>query len=282
MRDLAQADPALATAEVARAAGASAPATEPERMLALQRTVGNRAVARMVAASAPPVPTVPRVPRLLARETTTVSEFVKEETDTTDNVTWTAKFDVNFDEDKKTCWATIKIKIVPDGVSDDDLQWSKMGVKSRFALLWDGRFSFHEDRSVWADRDWLFRPQIEWVDSGAHEVVRLHAGKGASNRTNWYLMKGEINKDDPSKSIPYGYAEVEHAHEVSHQMGLLDEYENIHVKDRKTFKDNSLMGDYATEGYDKVALQPRHGERMAGIIGRATDKDLKSTMVRSN
>ena len=46
------------------------------------------------------------------------------------------------------------------------------------SLLWDGRFSFHEHRSVWADRDWLFRPGIEFVDSSseAHEVVKLHPG----------------------------------------------------------------------------------------------------------
>ncbi len=74
-------------------------------------------------------------------------------------------------------------------------------------------------------------------------------------------MKGEINAADPSKSVPQGYAEVEHAHEVSHQMGLLDEYEDIHVKDRKTHTDHSLMGDYANEGIDKVTLAPRHGER---------------------
>lgn len=275
MHDLAQADPVAAPPEVARAGTGSAQTTEVERVLALQRTVGNRAVARMIAASAPRAQ--------LARDTTTVSEYVKEETTGMDNVTWTASFDVDFDEDKKTCWATIKIKLVPDGgISDDDLTWTKIGVKSRFALLWDGRFSFHEHRSVWADRDWLFRPQIEWVDSDAHEVVHLHAGKGASKRTEWYLMKGEINTADPSKSIPYGYAEVEHAHEVSHQMGLLDEYEDASVKNRKTYTDNSLMGDYASEGYDKVALQPRHGERMAKIIGKATSKSLTSTRVRSN
>ena len=273
MHEPARADPVTATAEVVRPSTASAQATPAERVLALQQTVGNRAVARMLAASAPRVS--------VARETTTVQEYVKEETDTTDNVTWTASFDVEFDEDRKTCWATIKIQLVPDGgISTDDVNWTKIGVISRFSLLWDSRYSFDEHRRILADRDWLFRPQIEFVDRGGHETVHLHPGKGDSNRTNWYLMKGEINKDDPSKSVPQGYAEVEHAHEVSHQMGLLDEYENIHVKDRKVYTDDSLMGDYAHEGYDKVALHARHGERMAKIIGRATDRALTSRMIK--
>jgi hypothetical protein len=273
MHEPAQADPVTATAEVVRPATAGLSATQADRVLALQRTVGNRAVARMIAASAPRVS--------VARDTTTVDEFVKEETDTAENVTWHASFDVDFDEDKKTCWATIKIQLVPDGgISTDDLNWTKIGVISRFSLLWDSRYSFHEHRRILADRDWLFRPQIEFVDSGAHEVVHLHPGKGASKRREWYLMKGEINAADPSKSVPQNYAEVEHAHEVSHQMGLLDEYEDIHVKDRKTYTDHSLMGDYANEGIDKVTLAPRHGERMAKIIGRATDKALTSRMVK--
>jgi hypothetical protein len=148
--------------------------------------------------------------------------------------------------------------------------------------LWDSRYSFHEHRSIRSDRDWLFRPQIEFVETGGHETVHLHAGKGPSNRENWYLMKGEINQSDPSKSVPQGYAEVERAHEVSHQMGLLDEYEDISVKNRKSYKDHSLMGDYANEGYDQVTLSPRHGARMAAIIGPGTDKELTSTMARTN
>lgn len=222
-------------------------------------------------------------PRLAVARRTKVTEFVKEETDTADNFTNTASFDVDFDEDAKTCWATIKIKLAPDsGISDDDIEWTKIGVISRFSLLWDSRFSLHEHRTFLADRDWLFRPRIEFVNSGAHEVVDLHLGKGQSSKRNWYVMKGEVNASDPTQSVPWGYAEVEHAHEASHQMGLLDEYEDVHVKARQVFTDHSLMGDYANEGYDKVKLHPRHGERMATIIGKATDKALVSTMVRSN
>lgn len=277
MRELAEDQSAESIAAVAALKGSAGPGAE--QMLALQQTVGNRAVARMVARHA--------ARQTVARDdTTTVTKYVKEATQGVDDVTWTAKFDVKFDDDAQTCWATIKIQLVPDdGISKDDVDWVEIGVISRFSLLWDSRFSFHEHNKVFADHDWLFRPRIEFVDSPgqAHEVVHLHPGKSAhSNRTNWYVMKPEYNAADPSKSVPVEYGEVEHAHEVSHQMGLLDEYEDAAVPDRKTYDDHSLMGDYAGQGYDKVQLLPRHGERMAKIIGDATGKNLKSTMVRSN
>ncbi len=278
-------------------------------MLALQRAVGNRAVSRMVAANAAGIEmprgsnralaralAPSRAPVVeLARDPTTVTADVRERTLRPDDVHWTASFDVDFDSDTMECWATIKIQLVPDGgISKDDVEWTKTGVGSRFALLWDSRFRFHEHRSILSDRDWLFRPKIEWVDSAPqdaanpqkvakpHEVVYLHPGKGDSNRTNWYLLKPEYNASDPSKSVPPEYAEIEHAHEVSHQMGLLDEYEDMAVPDRKTFKDNSLMGDYANEGYDKVSLKARHGERMAKLISQATGKELTSSFARTN
>jgi hypothetical protein len=259
-----------AAAPAAAATVPKAPAPAAAEVLALQQSVGNRAVARMI----------------LARDDKTeVSQNVHEATTSADDVDWTAKFEVNFDDDNKTCWAKIRIQLVPDdGISKDDVEWVKIGVISRFSLLWDSRFSFHEHRTVWADRDWLFRPEIEFVDSAseAHEVVHLHPGhSGHSNRTNWYVMTPEWNAD-PSKAVPVEYGEVEHAHEVSHQMGLLDEYEDVSVPDRKTYDDHSLMGDYAHEGYHEVQLHPRHGERMAKIIGKATDKNLTSRMVRDN
>jgi len=286
----------LTTPAAAPAFVPAAAAALPERLLALQRAAGNRAVSRIVAANAAGTQMPGAGNRALARaiasaapaivvarDTTTVKEWVREKTVLADDIQYTASFDVDFNDDTKECWATIKIKLVADGgISDDDIEWTKVGVISRFALLWDSRFSFHEHRTILADRDWLFRPKIEFVDSGEHEVVHLHPGKGQSNRQNWYLMKPEYNATDPSKSVPAFYAEVEHAHEVSHQMGLLDEYEEARVPDRKTYQDHSLMGDYANEGYDKVMLQPRHGERMAKIIGKATGKDLRSRMARTN
>jgi hypothetical protein len=56
--------------------------------------------------------------------------------------------------------------------------------------------------------------------------------------------------------------------------GLLDEYANDSVPDRAVFTDHSIMGDYYTEGMADASAKPRHGERLASLIGAATDKEL--------
>jgi hypothetical protein len=244
------AEPAAAAAPAA----ATLPFTQYGQVLALQRTAGNRAVARMLAQGA-----------VLARDTTTVEKFVREKTTGAEDVTWTAKFDVRFDTDVSTptCWLTINAKLVPDaGVTDDDLQMCKMRVRSRFNLLWDSKFILHEHRSILSDRDWLLRPDVQFVDKGQHLTITLHKGKGADNRQNWYTESPEHT----------------YAHEISHQMGLLDEYANDSVPDRKVYTDHSIMGDYYTEGVTEATAKLRHGERLASMIGAATDKDLTARM----
>jgi hypothetical protein len=238
---------AVAAAPVGRTAPAIGLEALPARVLALQAAAGNRAVAGLV--------------RPLAREATKVTEHVHEETTGADNVNWDASFDVSFDDDSKVCWLTIRVKLVPDsGVSKDDVNYVKIGVLSKFSLLWSSKFTLHEHNRIFADVDWLLRTAIEFVDSGQHITVNLHPGKGADNRQNWYV----------------GTPEVTHAHELSHQMGLLDEYEDVSVKDRKVYTDHSIMGDYYTEGQQEAEAKPRHGERLAKMIAKATGKNLTS------
>jgi hypothetical protein len=57
-------------------------------------------------------------------------------------------------------------------------------------------------------------------------------------------------------------------------MGLLDEYEDVTVKNRKAYTDHSILGDYYNEGQAEAEVKLRHGERLAKIIGAATDKNL--------
>jgi hypothetical protein len=250
-----QVEQAEAVAETATAvAPATLPLTQQGQVLALQRTAGNRAVAQMIAQGA-----------AIAREPTTVEKFIREKTTGAEDVTWNAKFDVSFDTEVETptCWLTINVKLNPDGATDDDLQMAKMRVRSRFSLLWDSKFILHEHRTILSDRDWLLRPEVKFVDSGQHLTITLHKGRGADNRQNWY-----------TESPEYTYA-----HEISHQMGLLDEYANDSVPDRKVYTDHSLMGDYYTEGMTEASVKLRHGERLASLIGAATDKNLTA---RSN
>jgi hypothetical protein len=237
-------------AESATAAPATMPLTQYGQVLALQRTAGNRAVARMIAQGA-----------AIARDTTTVSEYVREESTSTDDTTWTAKFDVRFDEDASppTCWLTINTKLNPGaGVSEQDVRDTQIRVRSRFSLLWGSKFILHEHRTVWSDRDWLLRPSVEFVDSGQHLTVNLHAGRGNDDRQNWYM----------------GSPEYVYAHEMSHQMGLLDEYASDSAPKRKVHTDHSIMGDYVNEGLGEAEAKLRHGERLAKLIGDDTGKEL--------
>ena len=239
-----------AAPEAAAPASTSAlPPTQAARILALQRTAGNRAVAQLLA----------------RRDTTTVTKHVREETTGAENVNWDASFDVSFDEDASTptMWLTIKVKLKPDdGITEDEVRHFRISVRSRFSLMWDSKFVFHEHRTIWADRDWLVRPEVQFVDSGQHLTVSLHKGKGADNRQNWYI----------------GSPDYTHVHEVSHQMGLLDEYADVSVPNRKVYDDHSIMGDYYKEGMTEATAKARHGERLAAIIGPAVDKELTSKL----
>ena len=242
-----QAEPVV---ESPTAAPATMPLTQHGQVLALQRTVGNRAVAQMIAQGA-----------VLARDTTKVEKYIREESNSTDDTTWWAKFDVRFDEDASppTCWLTINTKLNPGaGVSEQDVRDTKIRVRSRFSLLWGSKFILHEHRTVWSDRDWLLRPSVEFVDSGQHLTVNLHAGRGNDDRQNWYM----------------GSPEYVYAHEMSHQMGLLDEYASDSAPRRTVYEDNSIMGDFVTEGMAEAEAKLRHGERLASLIGDATGKEL--------
>ena len=251
-----QAEPTEAATDTATAAPAAAtvPLTRHGQVLALQRAAGNRAVAQMIAQ---------RSGAAVARDTTTVEEYIREESTSTDDTTWTAKFNVRFDEDASppTCWLTINTKLKPGaGVSEDDVKMTKMRVRSRFNLLWDSKFILREIRTWRSDLDWLLRPSVEFVDSGQHLTVTLHAGRGNDDRQNWYM----------------GSPEYVYAHEVSHQMGLLDEYASDAAPKRKVHTDHSIMGDYVNEGLQEAEAKLRHGERLAALIGADTDKDLKA------
>ena len=118
------------------AAAAKLPLTQAGHVLALQRTAGNRAVAQLLARA----------------DTTTVKKHVREETTGAENVNWDASFDVSFDEDASTptCWLTIKVKLNPDGgISEDEIRHHRIRVRSRFSLMWDSKFIFHEKRTIW-------------------------------------------------------------------------------------------------------------------------------------
>ncbi len=70
------------------------------------------------------------------------------------------------------------------------------------------------------------------------------------------------------------------AHELSHQIGLLDEYEELgRSPNRALFNDNSLMGDFWDEGEKVASLKARHIDQIGGDIDRAMQSEAAAAKV---
>ena len=93
-------------------------------------------------------------------------------------------------------------------------------------------------------------------------------GSGRDNRRLWFV-----------DSIP-----IDRAHELSHQLGLLDEYIDpagaapTQRGGAASSRTSSLLGDYYTEGIANAEVKLRHGEQLATAIGRASKRKLKASL----
>ena len=109
------------------------------------------------------------------------------------------------------------------------------------------------------------RVDVQFVDSGEHYTVTLHAGPdGSSNRINWYTG----NYDETL------------AHELGHQPGLKDEYIDATAPDRATatspgvHTDHSIMGNYLA----RVARMP---PRRSATAGRSATRSVERPAIPS-
>jgi hypothetical protein len=70
---------------------------------------------------------------------------------------------------------------------------------------------------------------------------------------------------------------------MGHALGIKDEYVEGRATNRSTatapgvFHDNSIMGDFYTEGIDTAEAKTRHAAVMAGHIGAATTRTLTAS-----
>lgn len=223
------------------------PATAPARLLALQRSAGNRAAAHAVASGQ------------LARTPTHVSEHYEERrTGNLANIRGTTAFDVDFTP--LTCELTVKIKLNPDaGIPTADVDRVKADAAANFARLWDSKFLLTDDRT---EEFFLLHARVVFVSSGEHLRVRLKPGDGPIDQTTWHVAD----------------LGIEFAHEISHTLGLRDEYVDPQVVRRRTsaspgvFEDHSIMGNYFNEGIPQAEVKLRHGQALAAVIGRATGR----------
>ncbi len=170
---------------------------------------------------------------------------------------WTAKFTTDIVGSEVV--ATIKAKIVPDAdVTTDELAAVKTQTQSEFTRIWDSKFVLTEGTT-----DYTLRVKLEYVDTGEHLNIKLHKGSARNNLESW--------STDLGKSTT-------RAHELGHQLGLLDEYIDPRVDARKdatapgVFTDHSIMGNYYAEGKDRAEAKLRHGQSIGAAIGTAQGK----------
>ena len=216
------------------------------RVLALQRTAGNRATARAVA--------LMRAPKEVAV------------TRSDPPYGWTANFSADLSGSE--CVITIRAKIARDAdVTEAEETSVKAQTKTEFLRIWDSKFVFVDEGWFWDD-DYVVRVKIEYVDKDEHVTIALHKGSGHDNRRNWYVASSATDR----------------AHELGHQLGLLDEYIDAKVENRKdasapgVHTDNSIMGNYPVEGAAKAEAKLRHGQSIAAEVGRVHGKKLTVRM----
>ena len=225
------------------------------RVLALQRTIGNRAVNDLIAGRGV---TDARV-RELARKPIQIKQKMSEQRIAgKGKYGWTAAFEVEYVGNE--CILTVKVRLKPKtDVTQAEVDTVKADTEAAFQRFWDEKFYLDDTKT---NERFFLRAKLEWVTTGQHVTVKLVKGKGRANQTTWY-------SDGRPES---------RAHELSHTLGLLDEYIDATAVNRKTatssgvFQDHSLMGNYYSEGPDVAEVKLRHGEKIAGLIGKASKR----------
>jgi hypothetical protein len=244
-------EPAEATVEVEPpAARVEGPA--PHAVLALQRTIGNRAVARALS---------------IQRTPTQVTHANREErSGGLGPIGWTSAYEVEFTGSE--CRLNINVCLARDA-DVTEAQWNtvKGEAESEFRRVWDNKIRLTESGT---GTTYDIRVRLTWVTSGEHVRIALHSGTGHANRRNWYVTPPHV---------------VSRAHELGHQLGLYDEYVDPEVINRATatspgvYTDNSIMGHTYSEGPTRATVKLRHAQRMANHISAATGRTFTGSLV---
>jgi hypothetical protein len=234
--------------------------TPVDRVLALHKAAGNRAVSRLLAGGSSDLPPERSLQRRSVQVRTSRSEPM------TGNRVIVVRGGYEVDFSLLECTLTIKARVVPDrDVTADELARVKTETSAAFERFWDNKFILDDTRT--RERFFL-RVRVVYVDTGGHVRIRLRSGAGRDDQTTWFV-----------DSIP-----TDRAHELSHQLGLLDEYIDARVPRRRNaaargvFQDHSLLGDYYAEGIAQAEVKLRHGQQLASAIGSATRRPLQASL----
>jgi hypothetical protein len=168
---------------------------------------------------------------------------------------------------------TINIRIVPDkGVTGSEVQKVKDQTRREFLKYWDNRFTLTDP-----DGDKIsLRMRLNFVDQAEELTVALHKGSSAKVTTSGDTVT-VTNEQEDQENWFVDSEPIVRAHELGHQLGMLDEYVDPASPNRVDEtspgvfdKEHSLMSDPIGEGINKADVKIRHGDRLAQDISNAT------------
>jgi Ca2+-binding RTX toxin-like protein len=117
---------------------------------------------------------------------------------------WDVRYDLSFLNSESL--TTLRIDLVGDDPGAVAAQW-KAGIND----IWNNKVCFSD-----GSRLYEVKLKCDFVDSGAHHTVNVHAGTGNTNMSDWYLS-------NPSGWPDHMHDEIA-AHEAGHMFGNFDEY----------------------------------------------------------
>jgi hypothetical protein len=240
----------------------------PKTVMQLQRTIGNKAVQRLLQRTS-----MAGLSSVIAREetataTTTAVTGKRSETPTPGNTGygWNYQYNIRFTDTE--CCLSIKVKLTAKDHADgrglptaDEVKTVKTVTNDKFQQIWDKKFVLVESDTK---KRYDLRANLDFVDSGEDLSATVYKGNGRDTLDEWHVERPATTR----------------AHELGHQLGLLDEYVDPKIAARATAKssgvytDHSIMGNYHSEGPEKAEAKLRHGQHIATDIASATKRSF--------
>ena len=142
------------------------------------------------------------------------------------------------------------------GLHPDELARVQAEAETAFLRYFDHRFFLTGQDG----QQRVLRVALHWQAqaSGSHLLSTLYPGRGADEPGHWYVASPPIHR----------------AHELAHQLGLKDEYQDPQAPGREKrgapgiMTDHSLMGNYVREGIEEADLRLRHGRQLAADLSQ--------------
>ncbi len=174
---------------------------------------------------------------------------------------WTSSYGLEVTKSEIRVIVNVRIEADAD-VTPAQVKKVKADTALEFSRYFDQRFNLTDDKG----QSRILKVRLNFVESGENAHVTLHSGAGRDNLSNWFVDSSAIDR----------------AHEMGHQIGLLDEYVDADAPNRATaasrevHTDNSIMGNYPGEGVRDADVRQRHGDALAADISAATGQQFSA------